>query len=125
MKNRAKALFNDAIKKVKEADEELCRPEEDVVSVLICKKSQRATEGFLKGYLLYNGIDPSESNTLEDLYKQCKAFNKNFKNIDLSSFECKALDFDARQCDEISKVSNCYTTAEKLDTFLRDEQVIN
>ena len=53
MKNRARALFKDAINKVKEADEELCRPEEDVVSILVCKKSQRASESFLKGYLLF------------------------------------------------------------------------
>lgn len=124
MKNRARALFKDAIKKVREADEELCRPEEDVVSILVCKKSQRATESFLKGYLLHKGVDPSESNTLEDLYNQCKLFNKNFKKIDLSSFECKALEFDARQCNEISKVNNCYTTADNIDTFLREEKVI-
>ena len=123
MKNRARALFKDAINKVREANEELCRPEEDVVSVLVCKKSQRATENFLKGYLLHNGIDPSESNTLEDLYDQCKSFNKNFKKIDMSSFECKALDLDVKQCNEISKVNKCYTTADNLDTFLRDEQI--
>ena len=124
MKNRARALFKDAINKVREADEELCRPEEDVVSILVCKKSQRATENFLKGYLLHNGIDPSESNTLEDLYNQCKSFNKNFKKIDLTSFECKAQDFDARQCTEISKVNSCYTTAGNIDIFLREEQII-
>ena len=124
MKNRARALFKDAINKVKEADDELCRPEEDVVSFLVCKKSQRATENFLKGFLLQNGVEPNGFNSLEELYNQCITINKNFKKFDLSNFKCKSDHLDAKHCNEISTVNNCYKTADNLDTFLRGEKVI-
>jgi len=125
MKNRARALFKDAINKVKEANNELCRPEEDVVSFSVCKKSQRATENFLKGFLLQNGVEPNRFNSLEELYNQCKIINKNFKKFDLSNFKCKSDHLDAKHCDEISKVNNCYTTADNLDNFLRQEKIIS
>ncbi len=42
-------------KKLNEASNELYRPEEDVVSYLVCKNSQYAIENYLKGFLLKNG----------------------------------------------------------------------
>jgi len=124
MKNRARALFSEAVKNVNEAGEELCRPEEDVVSVLVCKKAQRATENFLRGFLLDNGVEPKSQNTLEDLYEQCKKLNPNFSNVNLSNFNCFSDTLDSMSCNELSKVNSCYTTANNIDAFLREEKVI-
>ncbi len=124
MKERARALLKDAVKKIKEANTELCKPEEDVVSFLVCKKSQRATENFLKGFLLQNDVEPNKFKTIEDLYEQCKAINKSFKEINLSNFECKSYELDSKECTRLSKVSNCFSTADELDSFFRKEKVI-
>lgn len=124
MKNRARALFSEAVKNVNEAGEELCRPEEDVVSVLVCKKAQRATENFLRGFLLDNGVEPNNHNTLNDLYKQCKKLNPNFSKVNLSSFNCLSDKLDSKSCNELSKVNGCYTTANNIDTFLRQEKIL-
>ena len=124
MKERAKALFKEAIKNVNEANEELCRPEEDVVSILVCKKSQLAVNDFLRGYLLQQGVEPKIDMTLEDLYNGCLAINPNFKKVELSNFDCKSVNINSKDCNNVSKVNECYNTALKLDTFLRKEKVI-
>lgn len=125
MNDKANKLFDDAIEKLNEANEELYRPEEDIVSFLVCKNSQFAVENFLKGFLLKNGIDPSRYKTIDSLYEQCKSINKNFEQVSLSDFECKSHNLDSRYCNKVSKVSNCFDVADSLDTFLRKEKIIN
>ena len=125
MNDKAKKLFDDAIEKLNEANEELFRPEEDIVSYVVCKNSQVAVENYLKGFLLQNGVDPSNFKTIDSLYEKCKSINKNFEKVNLSDFECKSHKLDSRYCNEVSKVSNCFDIADSLDTFLRKEQIIS
>ena len=124
MKKKANDSFKLAKEKLKEANEELFRPQEDVVSYLVCKNSQYAIENYLRGYLYKNGIEPSTYKTIEGLYEQCKIINKKFEKVDLSDFQCKIYNTDTRYCNEISKVSNCFDIADSLDTFLRKEKII-
>jgi HEPN domain-containing protein len=124
MEDTANKLFDDAIEKLNEASEELLKPAEDVVSYLVCKNAQHAIENFLKGFLLQNGIDVNNYKTIDSLYEQCKSINKNFKEINLSDFDCKSYKMDSRYCNEVSKVSNCFEIADRLDTFLRREELI-
>ena len=124
MKERAIALFKEAVKKVNEANEELCRPEEDVVSIMVCKKSQRAVDNFLRGYLLQQGVEPKIDMTLEELYKGCLTINPNFKKVDLTNFDCRSVNIDSKDCNDVSKVNGCYKSALNLDAFLRKEKVI-
>tara|TARA_R110000787_G_scaffold17143_3_gene54115 strand:+ start:13472 stop:13846 length:375 start_codon:yes stop_codon:yes gene_type:complete len=124
MKERAKALFKEAIKNVSEANEELCRPQEDVVSIMVCKKSQLAVNDFLRGFLLQQGVEPKIDMTLEELYKGCLTINPNFKKVDLTNFDCRSVNMNSKDCNDVSKVSECFITASNLDTFLREEKVI-
>lgn len=124
MGTKAKVYFDSAQEKLKVAKQELFRPEEDMVTYLVCKNSQYAIENYLKGYLLKNGVDIEDCNTIDSLYNQCLIINKNFEKVDLSDFQCKAHNLDSRFCTEIPKVSNCYDAADNLDTFLRKEKII-
>ena len=90
MKDKATELFDEAIEKLNEANEELFRPKEDVVSYVVCKNAQYAIENFLKGFLLQNEIDPSEFTTIDSLYEQCVDIDKNFKKVNLSDFKCRS-----------------------------------
>lgn len=125
MKNKALGLFSEAIKKLQEANDELCRPEEDVVSFLVCKNSQRAIENFLKGYLFDKGVDTQGYENINSLYEQCIAINPKFKDLDLSSFTCKSYAPDSRSCNDSEKVSKCYKVADNLNAFLRREIFLN
>ena len=124
MEDQANKLFDEAIDKLKEANEELCRPEEDIVSFVVCKNSQFAIENFLKGFLLQNNIDINKYKTIDNLYTQCLKLNRKFERINLSDFGCSSDQIDASYCDDVSKVSNCYNSADNLDAFLREENII-
>ena len=124
MKAKDNKFFDHAIEKLNEANQELYRPEEDMVSFSVCKNSQYAIENYLKGYLLQQGVEPGNYKTIDILFEECKKFNKNFEKVDLSDFDCKYQSMDKRSCNEISKVSNCFKIAESLDTFLRIEKII-
>lgn len=125
MENNVIRTLDQAIKRLENAREELERPEEDVVSFLVCKNAQYAIENFLKAYLLQNDIDPAEFTTVESLYKKCLSLNKNFADIDLTGLNCKAKDMEKHYCDDISKVSTCYKMAHELNSFLRREQLFS
>ena len=103
MGTKAKELLHLPKKNLNEAKEELFRPEEDMVSYLVCKNSQFAIENYLKGYLLKNGVDIDDCETIDALYKQCVAINANFEKVDLSDFECKGHNLNSRYCNEAFK----------------------
>ncbi|MCM8568399.1 HEPN domain-containing protein [Gramella jeungdoensis] len=125
MENNVIRTLDQAIKKLDEAREELGRPEEDVVSFLVCKNAQFAIENLLKAYLLKNNIDPAEYKTVDSLYKKCRSINKNFEQIDLSGFNCKATDMNKSYCTDTPTVSKCYRMADELNSFLRKEQLFS
>ncbi|WP_297692535.1 HEPN domain-containing protein [uncultured Eudoraea sp.] len=124
MENRAQKLYETAIQKLKEANDELCRPAEDVVSFMVCQNSHIAIDNYLKGFLIENNIEPEANATVDALYEKCKAVNGNFEKVNLSGFECEEHQLDSRFCSGVTNVSRCYDIADSLDTFLREEKII-
>lgn len=125
MKAKANQLFDEAIEKLNRANEEICRPEEDVVSFMVCKNAQFAIENFLIGFLLQNGIVPGCQATIDELYEQCKGIEKNFEKLDISAIECRSHHhLNGRSCGETEKVSKCLQTADQLEDFLRKNKTI-
>jgi HEPN domain-containing protein len=125
MEDKAKRLYEAAIQKLKEANDELCRPAEDVVSFMVCQNSHIAIEHYLKGFLAENGIESVTTSSVDELYEQCKALNRNFERVNLSGFECEAHHLDSRFCNGVSNVSRCFDIADSLDKFLREEKIIS
>lgn len=125
MDERANKLYEEAIQKLKEANDELCRPEEDVVTQLVCSNSQHAIVNYLRGFLLQNDIETSEDEGIDSLYVRCKAINENFEDVHLSGFECNAHKDESRFCNESSQFSRCFDIADSLDVFLRREKIIS
>ena len=125
METKATKFFAKATQKLNEANKELFKPEEDIVTYLVCKNSQYAVENYLKGYLLNNGVEPNENDTIDSLYEQCKKVNKGFKKVDLSDFNCKSSrNLETKFCEKVSKVNKCFDAADNLDTYLRREKII-
>lgn len=125
MVNKANLLFDDAAKMLNEANQELFRPEEDVVSFLVCKNAQTAIEKYLKAYLYKNGVEAEEYASIKELYMACKKINPKFEEVDLGDINCKVEKHEARACSDIEKVSRCYNAAENLDSFLRKEKIVS
>jgi len=124
MKDKANKFFVDAINKLNLASAELNRPEEDVVTYSVCKNSQLAIENYLKGYLLQNSIEASNYKSIDILFDQCVKVNENFKKVNLSDLRCQSHKIDSTYCNEVSRVINCHSIADKLDAFLREEKII-
>ena len=125
MEVKATVLFDEAIQKLKEANDELCRPEEDVVTSLVCSNAQFAIQNYLKGFLLLNGKTPDTEETIDSLYQKCKTINKHFEEVNLEGFECNEHKDESRFRNASSKFSHCFDIADSLDTFLRREKVIS
>ena len=123
MEANAAVLFEKAIQNLKQANDELCRPEEDVVAAMVCKNSQEAIVNYLKGFLLLKGIEPPEGASISALYKECRSINSHFEKIDLSGHECD-VHLESRFCSGTENQSRCFDIADHLDTFLREEHII-
>lgn len=126
MEAKSRELFKEGYARLSDANRELYRPEEDIVSYLVCKNAQFAVENYLKGYLLKNGVPIDELNTIGTLYQACKKVNPRFEKVNLEDFTCHDIRVgNARYCNEVSKVSHCFNAANSLDSFLREEKIIN
>lgn len=124
MDEKSKNHFNTAKESLKDANEELFKPKEDVVSYLVCKNSQNAIENYLKGYLSLRGFETNKDETLQNLLDRCKSLDSKFNQVDIETIDCKAEKMDSRYCQDVDKVSSCFDTADGLDTFLRKLKVI-
>ena len=124
MKDKARKLFDEAIQNLREANDELCRPEEDVVTSLVCSNAHAAIEKYLQGFLVLNAVNPSPDASIDRLYQQCKSLNQHFEEVHLSGFQCNAHKDESRFRNKATKFSRCFDIADSLDTFLRRERIL-
>lgn len=124
MKDKALKLFDQAVQKLKEANDELCRPEEDVVRSMVCSNAHAAIESYLRGFLMLNAINPGEEESIEGLYQQCRSLNGHFGEVNLAGFKCNAHKEESRFGNDPSELTRCFDIADSLDTFLRRERII-
>lgn len=117
-------LFGEAFSKLVTAKEEMNRPEEDVVTFLVCKNAQFAVESFLTGYLLKNNVEPTHHATIKDLHEQCVRINPNFSKVNLTEFDCRSHQMQDRSCSAPDKVNKCLHNAEELELFLKTERLL-
>jgi len=124
MEKNKETLFNTAKEKLSIANQELFKPNEDVVGYSVCKNSQVAIESYLKGYLQHRGFTTHDEEQLEGLLNRCKDLDPKFNRIDMSVIDCKAAKMDSRYCSDVEKVSTCFDVADSLDTLLRQLEII-
>ena len=115
-----KNLWDEADKLLMQADNELNRPEEDVVSPLVCNISRLAIRKYLTGYLLKNGIEPEIPTSMETLLNQCKSHNSKFSEIDFSNIDCKDHAEDTNYCLSTEKVGGCFKVAQFTEGIVKN-----
>lgn len=73
------------------AQNEMCKPAEDVVDYMVCNNAYKAVKSYLAGFLLQQGVDGinTEMHT-KDLLEQCQAIDPKFKALDLTLLYNKA-----------------------------------
>ena len=65
------------------AQEELFKPEEDVVHYMVCKGAYRAIYNYLTSYLLIHDLTLDPKVTLKELLELCKNIDKKFNDLNL------------------------------------------
>lgn len=121
---KASEHFEKASKDIREANQELYKPEEDVVSFVVCKNSLGAIENYLKGYLASRGFNTSSDETIGALMDRCRMLDKNFQSIKVEAIDCRNTKEDNLHCDEISKFSACYNVADQLENLLLKKGIL-
>lgn len=124
MDEKAKQHFEKAANQLNEANTELYKPKEDVVSFLVCKNSLFAIENYLKGYLVHRGFETKSDETLDHLLERCRLLDSRFNQINIDTIDCSMDHKNDKFCEDIDKVSSCFNSADSLDTFLRKQRII-
>ncbi len=80
---KAQTAISQAEEMYRNAQEELARPEEDVVPYSVCRNAFKSVNKYLSGYLLQHGVDIHASMSLDALLSQCQAINPKFNDLNL------------------------------------------
>ena len=123
-RDKVNDLFKKAGENLRAANDEMYKPEEDVVTYLVCKNSQYAIVNYLKGFLQFRGFETHENETLQGLLDRCTQLEPRFKNVSFKNIDCKAHVIDSTYCEDVKKVSSCYETADQVDDFLRSLKIL-
>jgi len=119
MDQKAKNHFDKADDLLRKANEELYKPQEDIVSFLVCKNTLFAIENYLKGYLSKRGYETKNEASLDLLLERCRLLDKKFNQINLSVIDCSTDHQNHTFCEDAHKVNSCFEKADQLDTLLR------
>ncbi len=78
-----KITLKDANEYYDAAQEELCRPEEDLVPYKICRSAYKSVGNYLAAYLFNHGFEVRDEMTLEFLLEKSISFDPKFEVLDL------------------------------------------
>ena len=125
MDKKAEQYFSKGSRKLQEGDQELYKPEEDIVSLVICRSTIGSIENYLKGFLTLRGFDIEEDQTLADLMERCRMLDPKFHSIKIEEIDCRNVQDPDLHCEELEKFGACYEVADQLDTLLRKKGIIS
>lgn len=83
---QVKTTFEQAEEIYNNAQQELYKPEEDVVHYMVCHGAFKATYKYLKGYLLNHKVEVADKAPLETLIGQCRKIDPKFLALNLEKF---------------------------------------
>lgn len=109
------------------ANEELNRPEEDVVTLAACECTRNSVIEFLGSYLTEKKILTISQESIGTLLTRCCKEDAAFKSIDISCFSCKALDKDCigGYCLDVKKIKECFESAKVVEEFVLAKLKVN
>ena len=76
-------IIDQANKLFEIAQQELYKPEEDVVHYMVCRNAFKSVNKFLTGFLLDQGVEIHASISLDSLLNQCRKVDATFNDLNL------------------------------------------
>ena len=116
--------LNSALKALRAAEDEMNRPDEDVVTPCSCHFTRLALNGFLRAFLAGHRTMPEILSDSDELLALCSSIDPQFESVNLSSFVCRIREGEPSNddlfCLSVDKVSDCLrTTREVRDMVLQ------
>lgn len=124
MDKKAQDHFEKGKEYLREANEAMNKPQEDVVTFQVCKNSLVSMENYLKGYLSQRGFETQERESLDLLLDRCRLLDKKFNQIDLKVIDCSNNPDHNLYCEDLEKVNSCFQTADQLENLLIQQRII-
>jgi hypothetical protein len=124
MDKKAKRHFEKGEQELHQADREMYKPEEDIVSLVVCRSTLGSIENYLKGFLALRGFETREDECIGDLMERCRMLDKKFKTIRIEEIDCRNQKDPNLHCEEIEKLGACHQVADQLDTLMRKKGII-
>lgn len=114
-----KSYNSDELKKqadqlVAAAQEEISRPEENVVAPMVCKDARQAIINYMTSFLLDNDVDIAPPHTIDHLLTQCKEVDGRFSYLDITPINCRFHTDHSEYCLSTETVSGCLAVAQEV-----------
>lgn len=97
------------------ANEHLCKPEEDVVTYVVCHTLYKSSILYLKSFLLNKGVEIDQNSNLENLLKKCRDIDSSFKDLKLEpQFNSNVTDEVWMSLDKVNEFVNLTSQAKEM-----------
>ncbi len=126
--NNIRDSIKHAITELHIAENELNRPQEDVVKMAVCYSARNSMNTLLRLFLLSKGNNHNEEKSLTELHNQCVKMDRDFSTVDISNIHCNKLNRTARDgeyCQSVEKLHECVTIANSYKTIILNKLKIN
>ena len=117
MFEKAKTPFEQAEEFFHSAQEELYKPEEDVVHYMVCRSAYKAVQNYLVAYLTSKKIATNPTMTLENLLGMCRQADQSFNDLKLD------LLYNAHEEEDVWM--DMGTAQEFMDLAIRTKALVN
>jgi hypothetical protein len=126
--NELTGIMKLAISELRIAENELNRPNEDVVTMSICLTARHSMKLLLRTFLLSKSIPHSKENSLTNLLNKCKIIDSQFESISLGKIFCNEMsEAECRDqyCLSTKNVIHCMAVALQLKQLILNKLEIN
>jgi hypothetical protein len=120
--NNGMDLFQQAVARLEYVNDQLNRPDEDVVTIALCHQARSIIGDLFGSYLLMNGKDITGSDDLKTLRKNSVDLDRKFAMINLEEMYCfpGKLHHESEYCMDLSRIRACVKIANDLKGLMAD-----
>ena len=125
--NEISSSLKQAFYELQNAETELNRPLEDVVTLSACQAVRNSMKQIMHIYLKTHAVAAKEGASLSELLDSCIRLNSSFSGIDVTNIECKGdhANCNGKYCLSIESVAGCLNAANRLKDLIWWELKLN
>ena len=116
-----KLAMKNTFAELRRLEDELYRPQEDVVTLFICFHVRRTILEMMQHYLSSQKVEYSSGSSLDDLIALCSNHDPEFGNIDITSIHCREHDdpnYVTESCSASGHVEACVVIANDMKSVI-------